>query len=111
VLGEAYRESPIFKSAFYTIGPKGGKPFVFECRPTNRTANAMEFRLFMIGSYHECQQRRWDYKNSTIPYLRDWGKQCAIGLKTKANEMLEREYKSVFAGRTELEFFKASQKH
>lgn len=97
VLGEAYHESPIFQEAYYTVSTSAGKPFVFECRPTNDTVNATRFRLFLIGAYHECQSRRWEYKDSTIPYLRDYGRQCSNGFKTKANTLIDAEYKDAFS--------------
>ena len=97
VLGEAYEESAIRKEEFYGIqGPASGKNFQFQCRPNGKTVSASEFRLYLIGSYHDCQERRWDWSLSTIPVYRDNAKNCATGINTKRNVALEQEYKKDF---------------
>lgn len=97
VLGDTYHESPIFKEAYYTVKAGEAKSFVFQCRPTSDVVHARHFRLFMIGTYHECNSRRFDYSSSLLPDLREYGSQCAMGFKTKTNTIIESEYKDAFS--------------
>ena len=92
VLGDVYYEYPIFKEAYYTVNVEKNKSFVFHCRPTNDVAHTNHFRLFLIGTYHECNSRRWDYNVSLIPSYQKLGQLCSNGFKTKANLKIENDY-------------------
>lgn len=96
VLGDIYHEAPIFKESFYNVKLKNNKEFIFHCRPNNETASATQFRLYLIGSYHDCNSRRWDYSKSSFSNFKNYGKQCATGFKTKENKNIEKEYKESF---------------
>lgn len=102
VLGDAYHESPIFQEAYYTVKAGDIKAFVFQCRPTNDRAHSNHFRLFMIGTYHECNSRSWDYGRSALPDLREYGRQCSIKYKTETNLLIESEYKEAFSKHSEI---------
>lgn len=108
VIGDDYKEKPIFKEEFYTVKLGNSVPFTFECRPTNNKSSSNQFRLFMMSTYHECNSRNFDYNISTIPYIRDYGKKCANGFKTKTNLKIEEEYKEVF--KTHINLVSQSQK-
>lgn len=91
LMGNSYIETSVFKEQNFNV-KIGEKDFQFVCRPVNSIAHSRHFRLFMIGSYHECQSRRWDYSVSLIPYYQKLGKLCANGFKTKANLQVEKDY-------------------
>lgn len=97
VLGDIYHEAPVFKESFYSVKLKDNKEFIFHCRPNNETASATQFRLYLIGTYHDCNSRRWDYSKSSFSNFQNYGKQCSTGFKTKTNKNIEKEYKKYFS--------------
>lgn len=93
----AYRERPIYQEEFFTMKTQRGSEsmdFLFECRSYSSFGNRDEFRLFLIGSYEDCKRRTWEYKNSSIPFYQEVGKQCASGFETATNKMVKEKWRN-----------------
>jgi hypothetical protein len=91
VLGDAYR-GQIGQDDFYHVNVNGSSEvLVFNCR--YQSDRSTENRLFLMGTFYECENRTWGYEWSALPEMKRYSRMCTKGMETQENEKISALYK------------------